>query len=243
LSQLELSRFPVVSPWGSNGTSTGDITTSYAADVTTVLDQASHRRSITRDGLGRLSQVTEDPGGLNYTTLYSYDALDNLRGVTQAGQGRQFIYDSLGRLRSAVNPESGTTSYTYDANGNVAARTDAAGVVTTYTYDGLNRLTSKIYSDNATPAVSIQYDSIPYSKGRQTQITAQAGGFSTTSYVTEYDALGRVLGSNQVIGANSYAFKYGYNLAGLLTSEQYPSGRKVVFEADAMNRIIENRII
>ena len=181
MSQLELSRFPVVSPWGSNGTSTGDITTSYAADVTTVLDQASHRRSITRDGLGRLSQVTEDPGGLNYTTLYSYDALDNLSGVTQVGQGRRFIYDSLGRLKSAVNPESGTVGYTYDNNGNLHTRTDAAGVVTTYIYDGLNRLTSKTYSDSATPAVSIQYDSLPLSKGRQTQITAQAGGQARTS--------------------------------------------------------------
>ena len=108
MSQLELSRFPVVSPWGSNGTSTGDITTSYAADVTTVLDQASHRRSITRDGLGRLSQVTEDPGGLNYTTLYSYDALDNLSGVTQVGQGRIRDSHHNSRIRD-VERRAGTS--------------------------------------------------------------------------------------------------------------------------------------
>jgi YD repeat-containing protein len=71
------------------------------------------------DAGGRLSGVTEDPGGLGYATTYSYDALDDLTSVSQnaAAQTRTFTYDSLKRLGKAVNPESGTVSYTYESAG------------------------------------------------------------------------------------------------------------------------------
>ena len=64
----------------------------------------------------RLVGVVEDPGGsphLNYATTYTFDALDNLKGVNQSGRMRSFAYDSLKRLTSAMNPESGTVTYTY----------------------------------------------------------------------------------------------------------------------------------
>lgn len=38
-------------------------------------------------------------------------------------------------------------------------------------------------------------------------------------------------------GDQSYQFSYGYNLAGALTSEVYPSGRRVQASYDAANRI------
>ena len=64
------------------------------------------------------------------------------------------LYDSLKRLTSATNPESGTTSYTYDANGNVLTRVDARSITTTMVYDRQNRVTSKTYS-NARPSKKI----------------------------------------------------------------------------------------
>jgi hypothetical protein len=97
-------------------------------------------------------------------------------------------------------------------------------------------LTNKTYSDGKTAAVWMKYDSIPYGKGRQTQTITQADSVSITNEITEYDALGRVRGSRQVIGTDSYAFRYGYNLADFMTREQYPSGRNVVYEPDEMSR-------
>ena len=47
---------------------------------------------------------------------YSYDTLDNLTGVTQGRQTRTFAYDSLRRLTSSANPESGTVTCGYDNN-------------------------------------------------------------------------------------------------------------------------------
>ena len=40
---------------------------------------AGVKRELRSDALGRMAQVTEDPGGaLAFTTYYRYDALDNL---------------------------------------------------------------------------------------------------------------------------------------------------------------------
>jgi YD repeat-containing protein len=39
--------------------------------------------------------------------------------TAQGSQTRSFAYDSLGRLTSATNPESNTTTYLYDASSNL----------------------------------------------------------------------------------------------------------------------------
>src|SRR5579875_3340470 len=78
---------------------------------------ANRTRKYTYDGLDRLSNVLEDPGGLNFTTDYQYDAAGDLLLVSQGYCGnceqRHFAYDTLQRLTSAANPESGTTAYAY----------------------------------------------------------------------------------------------------------------------------------
>ena len=89
---------------------------------TTVTDEAGKVRETCVDGLGRTLHVIEDPTGKDYRTDYTYDALGNLLSVSQGGQPRTFSYDSLSRLTQAVNPESGTESYTYDLNGNLLTR-------------------------------------------------------------------------------------------------------------------------
>jgi len=81
----------------------------------------------------------------------------NLKAVAQVEPSRSFNYDSLGRLTSAANPESGTISYQYDSNGNLTRRQDARGVVTVYTYDALNRPLTRDYSDT-TPDVTFVYE-------------------------------------------------------------------------------------
>ncbi len=224
-------------PFGGGNTSTsGTVTTSYSSNTTTVTDQVGNARTTTVDGAGRLVGVVEDPGAtghFNYTTSYTYDALDDLSGVNQSGLTRTFTYDSLKRLANAVNPESGSISYTYDANGNLLTRLDARGYTTKYgPYDALNRSAGKTYTDG-TPAVSYTYDSGGlYSIGH---LTAVANAYSSTSYGS-FDALGRVGTSVQTTGGPSYTFSYGYNLGGALTSETYPSKRMVTTAPDAANR-------
>jgi len=209
-------------------------TTSYAGNQTTVTDAAGKKRVMTNDALGRLTQVVEDPAGLNYATTYGYDALDDLVSVTQGSQTRSFVYDSLKRLTSATNPESGTLTYSYDPAGNLVAKSDARGIATAYSYDALNRLKTKSYSDG-TPAVSYSYDTgVVKGIGRLTQV---ANANSVTNY-SAYDELGRVTQSNQQTTGQTYGFAYTYNRGGALTSETYPSGRTVTTSYDRVNRPI-----
>jgi len=167
------------------------INTTYSQNCTTVTDEANNVRKSCFDGLGRLTQVFEDPNGLNYETDYQYNTRGDLICAVQKGtdtgtftgcatapatwRPRSFTYDFLSRLTSATNPESGTISYTYDANGNVLTKvaptpnkiladTNAPlTVTTTYSYDALNRLTQKSYSDSTTPTVKYGYDGVALS--------------------------------------------------------------------------------
>lgn len=161
------------------------ITTLYSGPTTTVTDEQGKARQSTADGLGRLKQVIEDPGTsphLNYTTAYTYDALDNLAGVTQASsRQRTFVYDSLSRLTSSTNPEANwapatqtnvATTYSYDANSNLVNKTGPAPnqqststITLTFCYDALNRLTAKGYTSQTcangwlpTPVATYVYD-------------------------------------------------------------------------------------
>jgi RHS repeat-associated protein len=210
-------------PWVSaNSNSTGTATTSYSSNTTITQDEAGVSRTSITDGLGRLGQVTEN--GIGATTTYSYDALDDLTGVTQGSQTRTFVYSSLRRLTSATNPESGVTSYTYDANGNVATRT-SRGITTSYTYDGLDELTGKTYNDSGvTPAASYSYD-----HGWR---TSASSGNTVYGYTT-FDGLGRVTLATQTTGGQAYTFGYEYNLADGIKKLTLPSGRVVTTTYDA----------
>jgi RHS repeat-associated protein len=180
---------------------------SYSGNTVISTDENGNQWQRTSDALGRLINVLEPNGA---TTIYSYDALDNLLKVNQNGNGttdtprtpRTFTYDSVSRLLCASNPENssgtcpttpgsgayvaGTTGYSYDANGNVASKTDARSIITSYFYDALNRLYAKNYN-SGDPSACMQYDNALASatganfKGRLTaEWTAPAGPCPTT---------------------------------------------------------------
>jgi len=233
------------------------VTTSYSGNAVTVTDQAGKKRRSVTDALGRLIRVDEPDANGNLdvngvpaqSTNYVYDALDNLLEVIQGTQPhRTFAYDSLKRLISAGNPESGTTCYGtvvngqcqgngYDANGNLVYKTDARGVLTTYVYDALNRVTSRSYSDG-TPTVTYVYDlsSITNGKGRLASVSSSVSSYSYSGY----DALGRALGGTQIIGSQSYNVGYTYDKAGHVLTETYPSGHAVGYSYDSAGRLGDN---
>ncbi len=207
-------------PWGTgnNGTAiTGMTTYTYDGDLTTIADPAGKTRRTRVDALGRLVEVIEDPAGLNYSTLYTYDVLDNLTNVSQGVQTRLFSYSSLSRLLSANNPENGVVTYAYDPNGNLLTKTDQKPVTVTMSYDPLNRLVAKTYTDG-TPSSSYTYDTCAYGRGR----LCSAGNSVATSGLN-YDKLGRVINSTQTTAGVPYLFRYQYSPGGNLTAIEYPS--------------------
>ncbi len=229
-------------PTGTPGAFTGQVTTVYDANTVTVTDQAGKERRSASDGLGRLTNVYEDPNGVNYGTSYDYDSLGNLRHVYQGSQTRTFTYDSLSRLRTANNPESGTISYVYDDNGNLTSKTDARAITTNFVYDSLNRATSRSYQNdpNSTPTVTYTYDTLSQNgKGRLTSVASSVSSYSYSGY----DAVGKVLSATQTIygpsqTSQSYTVTYDtYDLAGHVKTMTYPSGRQVTNAYDNAGRL------
>src|SRR6266540_2055831 len=221
------------------------VSTAYNGAQVTVTDQAGKKRRSQTDAFGRLTMVTEDPGGLNFDTIYFYDALGNLRKVTQGAQTRWFAYDSLSRLIRVKNPEQNSNgslpaytdpvtsnnqwsmAYKYDPNSNLIEKTDARNIKTTYGYDGLNRNTTVSYSDS-TPGITRTYDTATLGKGRL-QKTETAGGMGSRVTINAYDAMGRPLSQSQqffYLGAwgTSYTTSPTYDLAGNVKTMTYPSG-------------------
>ena len=241
-------------PWGSNTTGTGGVVTTYDANFVTVTDQAGKLRRSVTDGLGRLERVDEpddnnnlDVNGVPFqSTSYSYDALDNLTTVTQGAQTRTFTYNSLSRLRSAANPESGTISYTYDDNGNLLTKTDARLVVSTYGYDALNRNTGVTYTNDPanTPGVIRMYDQATNGKGRLWLTQTSVAANSVTA-IESYDAHGRPLIQHQEfyydagghLAFKSYTTQRSYDLAGNVKTQTYPSGHTVTYDYDSAGRM------
>jgi len=240
--------------------------TDYDGTKVMVTDQAGRKRVSETNALGQVTDVWEIKpadsatvavafGGqtlAGYLTHYDYDTLGNLKQVTQSTQmPRSFAYDSLSRLTSATNPEGGTIQYQYDANGNLVLKIDprprqgsltlsacsipytGGQTATCYKYDSLNRVEARTYNDG-TPNVTYAYDTAANGTGRLASVSSSVSAYSYTAY----DALGRVRGSSQTTDGVTYSMPdYQYNLAGGLTSEQYPSGRVVKTDYDAAGRV------
>ncbi len=144
----------------------------YSGNTVTVTDQTGKTRKSLSDALGQLKEVYEDPSGVNYLTSYSYDALGDLVTVNQGSQTRTFVYDSLKRLTSAANPESGTVSYQYDSAGNLLVNTDARSVSSHYDYDAISRVTRRWYNgSSSTFATTNNSPTLPSGVGASDEVS------------------------------------------------------------------------
>jgi len=276
----ELSRVTsVTSPDGAS------VKTNYNGNRVLVADQNDsdqlRRKRISKtDALGRLNDIWEitSSGGATeavsfpgwpsvtdgYHTNYEYDTLDDLTIVHQGGQTRTFAYDSLTRLSSTMNPESGGVGYQYDENGNVRVKTDARGISTHFSYDALNRLTRRWYNSstslsaqtNNSPSlpsdvttsdeVACFYDSQALPTGAPPNFSrgSATGRLVAVTYATNssagdyygYDTAGRAVLKIQQTAGTNYQISATYNLADEITSQFYPSGHIVSYGYDKAGR-------
>jgi len=223
-------------------------------------------RSVTPNAVLWSSDTAVSPAdpGFAMRTLYTYDALGNITCVEQHGNAstgtgcsaspasdatspwrvRRFTYDSLSRLLTAKNPESGTITYAYDADGNLLQKTSPAanqtGAVTqtvSFCYDALHRVTGKAYGAQScplsSPVVSYVYDSGTNAIGHLTSLTDQAGSGTYT-----YDILGRLSSETRVIAGISKNLSYSYNLDGSIASVINPSGAVITYTPDSAGRTL-----
>ena len=175
------------------------------------------------DAVGRLTSITD---GEQATTLFRYDAADNLVEVEDAtGVVQTRTYDERNRSLIVDDPDTGLSSFTYDNNGNVIRQVDAAGEITTYDYDAANRLTKTI--DPLLQERLFTYD-------RRDNITGvtDARGKATTF---TYDLLDRMVGRENPL-LETWAF--AYDPRDNRTSSTKPDGVVLTAEFDALSRVI-----
>jgi len=222
-------------------------------------DEIGNHWQRTFDALGRMTAVME-PNGLtpspSMETDYGYDGLDDLLSVVQNGNNssnartRSFLYDSMGRLTSATNPESGTLTYGYDANGNLTSKvgpeanqTGTSQTTTNYAYDQLNRLTKKSYVDPTKGTDIYGYDGVavtgcpgptPPTISQPTNLigrrSAMCSGNSASAW--SFDPMGRPAieaRTNKGTSAKQYNIYYMYYYDGSLKTITYPSGNLLTY--------------
>jgi len=225
-------------------------------------DEAGKSRETCKDALGRLTAVFEDPSGTKLETDYAYTTPaggGQQITITQKGQSsndsskyrvRTFLYDSVGRLLSGTNPETGTIAYTYDDNGNVLTKTDARSTIANYSYDALNRLELVTFTNPppGTPNGCWIYDVSNYGALSFTnpvgRLVVASEGCGTVYHGYSYDTVGRITLKYQCDGdANSAPANCGsqvanYDYVGDMKSLTYQNGYTVNYRYDQAGKLL-----
>jgi YD repeat-containing protein len=143
------------------------------------------------DSLERLSQQIVDPSGLHLTTSYTYDANDNLIGVTDAnGHVTRSVYDEANEKIFAIDATGAVTRTTVDADGRITVVRAYATALTAAQLTVLG--SAPTVADVAAAIVTSASDAVSYTAYNaegQVRYRIDPRGNVTE---TRYDAAGRV---------------------------------------------------
>jgi YD repeat-containing protein len=148
------------------------------AAITDYLPGNVGNRTMTYDGLNRLTSVVSPMFGGDNKAVYTYDPLDNLRSARVGSISNfDYAYDLTNRLTNLLDPNSGSsiTSFSYDVQGNLASKNGQI-----YLFDESNRLRS------VNGVESYLYDAA----GHRVQKTQTGSG---TTIVADYNKAGTLM--------------------------------------------------
>jgi RHS repeat-associated protein len=130
------------------------------------------------DAKGRLTNQVFGGASSMSPIIYTYDAADNLTGMTNVGQASSLsqTFDAYNRLSSFKDIYGNLIQYRYDANGNLTNLIYPGGKNVYYAFDNLSRLTN--VTDWSGRKTSIGYDL----NSRITSITRPNGTYRTIAY-------------------------------------------------------------
>ena len=181
-------------------------------------------RSMSYDALSRVT-FESLPGGASNT--YTYDAIGNLRSLTDAGGKTEYTYDAANQQRAVYEPgTTRPTKFVHDKDGLRTKTQYPNGVQVDWVYDPAHRLTAITAKKNTTVLQDLAYKYRQASSpNRQTPLRYEAEDkvlSRRTRY--DYDGLDRLVdadtktnsGTDTDLGwsaAGSIA-KYGYDLDG-----------------------------
>lgn len=206
------------------------------------------------NGFGNLVHIKQGSGAEVQDRYFKYDGLGRMTYESQVeaqhsfqtaadpwtqntNWSRKMIYDE---------PEQRPDGSLVSRNGLITDMYDARNIRTQYFYDNIGRVRKVDYSDT-TPDVTYFYDTQQftvansgpaYNVGKLAEVRTEASGsIPSTSQAYNYDLMGHVTENRQVVGTNEYVMWYGYNYAGQMASQKYPSGLVIKYAYDVAARL------
>ena len=209
-------------------------TASYPNGALTRATTVGRGTAVTQtDVLGRTvssTQYKSGEAGSAQTGTFTFDAAGNMSTYSFAGSVWTYTYDQMGRRVSAVDPDTGTTSYNYDLSSNVVATVAAAGTVKS-AYDWLGRVTETT-DGTGTILSSFAYDPAGH-KGVLKSSTSHVASTAYTTSSTSWDDFNRPLDQHWNVpasdtvpaplaaAASDYTESFTYGADGSITSTTY----------------------
>lgn len=214
--------------------------TDYEGDSVgqTAPDGGSATRVFT-DVLGRTTEKrvygSDQASGSNYrSTSYAYYDTGDLESVTGPSNAQgdpavwTYQYDLYGRIISASDPDSGTTTNTYTNLDQLLSTTDARGRTLSYGYDALGRKTDEWHGTNQTNANLMahwDYDTATNGIGKladSVRYTAGKGSDAYQTSIADYDTLGQPLHTTVTLpGDDPLVSAHGVPASGITVTDQY----------------------
>ena len=157
--------------------------------------------------------------------------------VDAVGNGWQTQYDSIGRILSLSDPDSGVEIREYNDSGELTAVINALGERTEFAYDLLGRILTKktlvgTPSEETTTFVFDEARVGYFNVGALTSMLDTAG-----HRYDDYDALGRPGRVERSIDATNYVFAHAYNTSGMPSSTTYPDAQTISWTYDAAGNL------
>ncbi|MBF0532545.1 MAG: RHS repeat protein [Candidatus Omnitrophica bacterium] len=229
----------ITSPTVIKGTPVTEFTYNAYGQVTQKIDANGKVVQYAYDpNTGYLTDIVQDPSGINAVTHMTYDVYGNLDVVTDAeNKSTDYDYNALGWLNKVTTGLGFATKYFHDANGNLIrverqmdpgatqwqvtqmtydilnhlkTSTDPLARVTTYNYDNNENLASVVDSENH--ATTYEYDE------RDKLLKATDANDPPGVTQTDYDANANL---KKITDANNHATNYEYDLFDRQAKEIY----------------------
>lgn len=210
----------------------GTTNLTYLLNQKQVIDSENNQKDYVSDIRGNLTEVKEYLDAQAYSTVYTYNSLNQLTKMTDAkGNVKNFTYDLLGQKLSEETWHTpndttfGTSYFSYDANGNLVQKINARNQTTNYAYDELNRLLVENNVEINGLEVENVYDQGTYGIGRLSSTTTP-----NVIKLFTYDAFGRVLQDKKIIDGQPFDLNFTYDRLGLPLSLEYPDTTQIAYD-------------